>query len=232
MTVRARGADFSSAQTLEHVVKVAAGLDFAFVKATQGVNYVNPLLHSQTHVLGTAGARVGYYHFLDPGSDGASQWDYFEAAIAGLRRAPVALDFEAKGTTDAQARAFIKRGRQRGYRVGLYGSQATCRKRLGQSWRWVAYWASEPPPIRFDVWQFTNGGGHQDYDVFAGDKAELARWWERHSQPLHRKLLRWWLHDDTTHVAKGPYRLAAAAAAFAAYALRHPGSRTYTLDRK
>lgn len=231
--MRARGADFSSAQQVDEVARVSMGLDFAFVKATQGVSYVNPLLHSQAHVLATAGVLVGYYHFLDPGSDGASQWDFFEASIAGRPRSPVALDYEAKGTTDAQARAFILRGRQRGYRVGLYGSRTVCRRRLRQSWRWVAYWAAKPPPGRFDVWQFTDGGGRQDFDVFAGDKAMLARWWQEQVTPLrHKPRLRWWLHDDTGQVARGPYRLAAAGAAFVRYALGHPHSRTYTLERK
>lgn len=233
MSERARGADFSSAQTFDEVAAIAKTIDFAFVKATEGVNYVNPLFVHQVLELARAGVHVGYYHFLDPATDGAVQWDHFEQTIGGRLRRPVALDYEAKGTTDAQARAFIRRGRQRGYRVGLYGGSHIVTRRLGQAWRWVAYWSKTPPPVRFDVWQFTDGDGRQDYNVFRSDKQRLALWWSKQSQPQRRKVRpRWWLTDLDAKTALGPYWLVQLAPRLLAYARSHPKSRRYELERK
>lgn len=239
MSSRARGADFSSAQT---IAEVSAALDqhieFAFVKASEGIGYRNPLLAQQAETLRARRVLVGYYHYLDPRTDGSTQWDHFEASITGLRRGPVALDYEAAGTTDAQARAFIRRGRQRGYRVGLYGSPRlfTRRRRLQlgrPAWAWVASWSQTRPAVRFDVWQFTDGGGRQDYDQYKGGSVDLRVWWSRQTRPLKRKpTRRWWLHDEASPVVLGPFRLATVAPAFLAYALKHRHSSTYTLVRK
>lgn len=232
--MRARGADFSSSQSLAEVSQaIDRGLDFAFVKASQGVDYLNPLLDTQASTLRRRGVPVGYYHFLQAAVDGASQWDRFEAAIGHLPRGPVALDYEQSGTTDAQARAFIARGRQRGYRVGVYGGEQVTRRRLGQAWRWVAKWSQTPPVSRWDVWQFTDGGGRQDYDVFNGGKAALRAWWVKQSAP-RRRVVRpgWWLTDERTKTALGPLWGVAVGPAFFRYSRRHPRSRLYTLEHK
>lgn len=228
---RARGADFSSAQTLAEVVEVAKIIDFAFVKASQGVDYVNELLFHQILELRRRGVRVGFYHFLEPEVDGASQWDFFEQTIRQFPGTAVALDYEAAGTTDEQARAFIRRGRQRGFRVGLYGGWEVTKRRLGQDWRWTAYWSQKPPPARFDVWQFTDGGGRQDYDVFKHGLVELHLWWVKQSRRRAPRE-RWWLRDEARAVAIGPLRTATVGLRFVAYSLRHPRSRRYLLERK
>lgn len=237
---RARGADFSSAQSVARVDAVAPQLDFAFVKLTEGTGYVNPFFGAQLETLHRHRVLVGVYHFLAAGVDGARQWDWFQNRlyVNRLPRAVVACDYEAAGTTDAEARAFIARGRQRGYRVGLYGSAGVARKRLGQAWTWAAWWSSSPPPFRWDFWQFTNSRGEQDFNVFRGDKAELSHWWgaQLESQvgaQINPKVRpRWWLHDETQKVARGPFAtVPVLAARFAAYAVAHPRSRAYTIER-
>jgi hypothetical protein len=232
--VKARGADFSSAQTVEHVQGLAGGLDFAFVKATEGTDYVNPRFKDQVQAMRERHRLAGYYHFLAPGADPVRQWDHFESTISlsGLGRAPVALDYEAAGTSDAEARAFIRRGRQRGFRVGLYGGESICRRRLGQSWRWVAKWSKTPPAIAYDVWQWSDGFGRQDYNVFHADAHALDHWWAVQSRRRERRKVRWWLHDETTGSVHGPYRLAALVAVLAGYLAKHPRTRGVLLERK
>lgn len=231
--MKARGADFSSAQPLAEVEAVAGHLHFAFVKATQGTSYRNPLLVDQARALHAKGVLVGYYHFLQAGEDGARQWDYFRQCLAGLPSAPVALDYEMAGTTDAQARAFIRRGHADGYHVGLYGGENIIRRRLGHDWSWLAYWAAEPPPrSRWQVWQFTDGNGRQDYDVFNGSSAELRPWWVTmsRSRPARRVRRRWWFHD--AHATRGPFFLAGLATRFPMYARRHPNVSVYAVERR
>lgn len=232
---RARGGDFSSYQDEAATRKaIAHGLDFGIVKATQGLGYVNPLLHLQLKLLREHGAIAGVYHFLEPGENGARQWDFFEqTSSAGVVRL-VAVDHEANehGVTPADdvVRAFIRRGRQRGYRVGRYGSSGVMRRSLGEDWRWLAWWNPGPPPLKWDVWQFSSAGG-QDWNVFRGDVAALHRWAAANSQ-ITRPALRWWIHDDAAQRALGPFRLARAGGALVAYALRHPRSGAYTVTRQ
>jgi GH25 family lysozyme M1 (1,4-beta-N-acetylmuramidase) len=240
--LRARGVDLSSNQSVTQSAAVLNGIaayghvDFAIVKASQGVHYVNPLLEAQLGLV-TKPMVKGLYHFLD-GTDGARQWDHFEqAAGAHAAHCLIAVDYESSGLPvntpgDAICRTFIRRGRQRGYHVGLYGSANVASRNLGQAWTWAAWWSGSPPPFRWDVWQFAD---HPvcDWNVFRGDQLELTRFAAKYG---HRTVavapLRWWLHDETAKTAVGPFPAAAVVAArFVAYALRHPRSNLFTIRR-
>jgi GH25 family lysozyme M1 (1,4-beta-N-acetylmuramidase) len=233
---RARGADFSSYQAERGVrTAIAHGLDFGIVKLTQGVGYVNPYARRQVKLLHEDGAVVGLYHFLEPNLDGARQWDHFEQSMrANLLYAGVlvAVDHESlNGVTPADqvARAFIRRGQQRGFRVGRYGSTGTTmRYSLGENWRWVARWGNTPPAGAWDVWQFDGSG--QDLNVFRGDRAHLHAWAATMATPAAPRP-RWWIHDLTAPHALGPYRLARVAPALLTYAARHPRSTRYSVER-
>ena len=236
----ARGADFSSNQDDVHLQgAINQGLAFAMVKTTEGVDYVSPSARMQIARLEVNGVRVGLYHFLTSSHDGADQWDHFERT-SWARGMVVACDQETDETgtlvPDSIARAFIRRGRQRGYRVGRYGDGRVMGRHLGEDWRWVAWWGSVPPPIRWDVWQFADGrDGAPDWNVFNGDRARLDTWWQRTAtrrRPLTRMPQRWWLHDDFAKAARGPYRLPQLGPAVVAYAVRHPRSGRLRLERK
>ncbi|MFE0223130.1 GH25 family lysozyme, partial [Streptomyces albidoflavus] len=54
------------------------GVDFVFIKATEGRSYVSPQLADQTKRARDAGCTVGFYHFLWPGNIEA-QAEYFLA---------------------------------------------------------------------------------------------------------------------------------------------------------
>lgn len=59
---------------------VAGGAKFAFVQATEGVDYINPRFQQQYGGAGTAGLMRGAYHFAQPHeSDGTAQAEYFLA---------------------------------------------------------------------------------------------------------------------------------------------------------
>lgn len=241
---RARGADFSSWQDTAAVERALAhGLDFAFVKATEGTSYVSPTMPDQLRLLVGRVPVVGLYHFLDAGADGAAQFDHFERSVFESigHSEPgrlIAVDYEAAGVTDAIARAFIRRGKQRGFRVGLYGSSMIARRRLGQAWTWAAWWSSSPPPFRWQVWQFAAGvAGEPDWNVFNGDRAALIRWAGKVTKavPKKRPPLRWWLHDSArADVAVGPWRTGTVPARLGSYLAAHHsgGNRSLRLERK
>lgn len=75
-----------------------AGYRFAFVKATQGASFVDPMLERHVAGASAAGLRVGAYHFLDSQEDGQVQARHFLAALASLRgklTLPCVVDVEA-----------------------------------------------------------------------------------------------------------------------------------------
>lgn len=239
---RARGADFSSWQDDAHIAAALEhGLEFAFVKLTQGAPVGSPIKHHYSYP--NAGARLaafrvkglvcGVYHFLDAATRGDDQWHYFEAELHKLAHHDellVALDYEAKGTTDRQAREFIHAGRKAGYRVGLYSSAGThAYARLGQAWRWVAKWSKTPPPRGWAFWQFAPGRhGAPDWDLFSGDRAKLHAFAAKNAG---RGRYRVTFPGHPVEIL-GPYRTARAAALHAlAYAIRHPRRRSYTVVR-
>ena len=245
---RARGADFSSYQTLpvtEAAIAQDGGLQFGIVKLTEGLRYVNPLYRQQVQALRNHGALVGAYHFLSP-SDGARQWDHFESVLGFTGVRLVAADYEAKGVTDQVARAFIRRGHQRGYKVGLYASRSVVTRKLGQDWTWAAWWNPAPPPFAWDIWQFAAGqDGAPDWNVYRGTLEQLHTFAARvaaapqvgpgnggggvYLQPRPRA---WWIHDEQAGTALGPFPLPVALTRLTAYALGHPRSGRYSLERK
>lgn len=76
-----------------------SGIDFAYLKATQGTWMVDDWLHTNVKGCKDAGVHYALYHFLDPFSDpGKEQYDFFMEKTQGLHSAlPNALDVEWKG---------------------------------------------------------------------------------------------------------------------------------------
>lgn len=235
------GADFSSYQSTAAVQRaIAHGIRFAFVKLTEGTGYVSPAAAGQLHALARAGVRLGVYHYLDAGP-GAPQWEHFQKTLEAARlKVPVlvALDFEQQGSTDAEAKAFLAAGKRAGYSVGLYSSLSRDHSPLGQAWAWIASWSSVAPPPPWAFWQFAAGtGGDPDWDVFHGDAAQLAAFWDRHAGALHHRLkpsyrVRFAGTRKLLPVELGPYRrLRSATLRALAYALRHPSRPSFTVRR-
>lgn len=222
---RARGADFSSWQDERHfAAALGHGLDFGFVKLTQGTRYVYKAAGDRLHRLADAGCVIGVYHYLEHGN-AVAQWHHFADQLdtlpADLRHGLlVAVDYEERGTTDADARTFVREGKRRGWRVGCYSSAGThAYSRLGQVWRWVAKWSKTPPARSWRFWQFAAGvDGAPDWDVYNGPPAELHKWAAANVGP------------GRFHVFAGDVWVRScrawrwAALAGAAYAIRHPAT--------
>lgn len=120
MTVN--GIDVSSYQAETFAT---TGLDFVFVKATEGTSYINPKMARQAATARTAGLVLGFYHFLQPGNAEA-QAAYFVDKCASLEHDMLVCDWETTGTggvpSNADKDAFlaeVKRLRP-GHKVGLY----------------------------------------------------------------------------------------------------------------
>ena len=92
----ARGIDVSHFQgVIDWTTVAAAGIDFAFIKATEGLDDVDPRFRQNWQESGAAGLLRGAYHFLHPNLDAAKQAAHFLSVVSLDEDAlPPALDVE------------------------------------------------------------------------------------------------------------------------------------------
>ncbi|MEV0780343.1 GH25 family lysozyme [Streptomyces sp. NPDC050428] len=179
MTVK--GVDVASYQSSSFSTK---GLDFAFVKATEGTSYINPRMREQASHAREAGLVVGFYHFLRPGGMKA-QAKYFVEKAAEHAGDPLFADWEDAGVSCASKDAFlaeVRRLRGADHRVGLYCNRDFWLNRDTTSEAgdalWIADYVSAGKPRIKAAWKF-----HQYTDTpldtnvarFA-DAAALRQW--------------------------------------------------------
>jgi lysozyme len=176
-------------------------------KATQGIDYKDPLYDRNRQRAKQAGLLWGAYHF-GTAEDGAAQADHFLGVVAPGPEDLVVLDFERSTSSSMsleQARSFVTRihdkiGRWPGFYSGDYVSEllgAAHDPILSRCWFWLACYRSTPkvPPNwpSWTLWQYTDGTngpdpapvsgiGRCDRDKFNGDSATLQSFWK----DLHR----------------------------------------------
>jgi GH25 family lysozyme M1 (1,4-beta-N-acetylmuramidase) len=78
----AMGVDLSNFQTIR--VGEWAGLDFGFVKATEGLGFIDSTLRARWATMRGALPCQGAYHFLHPGESGRAQAEFMWAVLAPL----------------------------------------------------------------------------------------------------------------------------------------------------
>ncbi|MGW6743397.1 glycoside hydrolase family 25 protein [Streptomyces sp. NPDC055025] len=179
MTIR--GIDISSHQNSTFGTN---GLSFVFVKATEGVSYINPKMTAQAAHGRAAGLVVGFYHFLRPGSMKA-QARYFVEECASIEGDPLFADWEDDGVSCAEKDAFlaeVKRLRGATHRVGLYCGQYYWLNRDTTSNAgdalWIADYVTPGAPrikARWRFHQYTDSPVDTNVGAFA-DRAALRKW--------------------------------------------------------
>lgn len=182
------GIDVSSQQA-EEVPGVTPGIDFAFIKATEGHTYVSPVQSAQASAARKHGRTVGFYHFLWPGNLRA-QAEFFVEKCASVPGDLLAVDWET--TTDGTWASnqekdeflhLVKELRPQ-HRVLLYCNldfwldrdhTSQCGDGL-----WIAdYGSSAGRPRIKHGWafhQYSDGAGKIDRDVYNGSPAGLRSW--------------------------------------------------------
>lgn len=182
MTVQ--GIDVSSFQSTAYDT---TGLDFVFVKATEGTSYVNPKQAAQAAHARAAGCVVGFYHFLHPGNV-AGQAEYFVERCASQPGDILACDWEPTSgglASNADKDAFIKAVKKLRptHRSILYCDLDRWRHVDTTSYAGDGLWIADPnhpaghpaieAPWRFH--QYGIRGTDRDVANFA-DRAALAAW--------------------------------------------------------
>lgn len=183
-----QGQDWSSYQS---VTPPTPGLAFAFVKATEGLGYVNPKAAAQIDHGRSAGLTVGWYHYPHIANSASAEADYFLSHAAVQPGDLIALDWEWYGqtVTDDQARAYkaawLSRVRLKlsGHRVGLYVDRSNWTTVDQDSdcgdFLWIADVTTVGQPRITHPWTFhqysSQGGIDRDVANFP-DAAALKAW--------------------------------------------------------
>lgn len=170
------------------------GVAFAFIKATEGGDYVDPAFAANWAGAAQAGVMRGAYHFYRPQTDAAAQAEHFLRTVQ-LRAGdlPPVLDVEV---TDGRSASAIAAGvrtwletveRATGRRPIVY-TRAGFWNQVGGGFGayplWVAHYGVASPAIpadwaRWTFWQHSDTGrvagigGDVDLDWFTGGWEEL-----------------------------------------------------------
>lgn len=180
------GIDVSADQS-EELPGSMPGVEFAFIKATEGHTYTSPTQSAQASAARHAGRAVGFYHFLWPGNI-QTQAEYFVTQCASVPGDVLAVDWETTedGTAascdekDEMLRA-VKRLRPN-HRVILYCNTDFWFHHDTDSYAgdglWIADYTNAGRPRIKAGWkfhQYADGPGC-DRDVFNGSAAQLHQW--------------------------------------------------------
>lgn len=179
------------------------GIQFAWIKATEGTTYRDPRFDNNYPAAYHAGVIRGAYHFARPGnSSGAAQANFFASNGGAWSRdnltLPGALDLEAgcHGLSQSQMRSWIldfyNTYKARTSRdVVIYTTRSWWSSCTGnwtgmgsRSPLWVAHWGVSSPSIpagfpTWTAWQYTSTGrvsgisGNVDRNHFNGSRSRL-----------------------------------------------------------
>lgn len=199
------GIDLSRFQTSVDWPRARAnGVNFAFIKATEGGDMVDPMFGSHWRGAGAAGVKRGAYHFFYHCRPAAEQARWFIRNVPKVRGGlPPVLDMEwtpfsptctirrDAATIRAEARIFLDIvGRHYGQQPIIYSTVDFYKET--ELWRldgvefWLRAVADHPGQVYdgagWRFWQYTSTGlipgiaGKVDINVFGGSEAAWAAW--------------------------------------------------------
>lgn len=190
------GIDVSRWQgTIDWSAVAADGVEFAFIKATEGGDYTDPRFAANWAGAQQAGVARGAYHFYRPQTDAMAQAAHFLRTVQlAPGDLPPVLDVEV---TDGRSAAQIAAGvrtwlqeveRATGRRPILYTRASFWTGQMGGGFGgyplWVAHYGVSSPSIPAEwsgwtFWQHSDAGsvdgigGGVDLDWFNGDREEF-----------------------------------------------------------
>jgi lysozyme len=197
--LRAKGIDVSHYQgQIDWQAVAGAGIEFVFIKATDGCRFEDPMFETNWQGAGEAAIRRGAYHFFRPQQDATQQAKNFLSAITGQTgELPPVLDFEllaGMSVDEAQHRAETWMQvveRETRAKPILYTGPSFWRDSLNNSELfaqhplWIAHYTGAERPIlpiawaEWTFWQHSEKGfvpgikGPVDLNWFCGTATEL-----------------------------------------------------------
>lgn len=179
MTIK--GIDVSNYQSETYST---SGFDFVFVKATEGVSYVNPKYLAQLKNGRDHGLVVGHYLYVNGNHTMRDQVDYFLSKAQIREGELLALDWEEAAVSSAEKDEALKylKSKKPGNKVLLYCSSSYWKSRdvssFCQDGLWIAeYNGKDAPSITHPwvFWQYTSSPIDTSRSHFAS-RDELKKW--------------------------------------------------------
>lgn len=182
-----KGIDVASYQDATYAT---TGLDFVFVKATEGRTYVNPKMNRQAATARTAGLALGFYHFLHTGSI-KEQARFFVDRAASLEGDMLVCDWETNPMnqgrpSNAEKDQFIREVKKLrpGHKVGLYCNLDYWKNRDTTSYCGDFLWIADPAPpagnprvkAKWTFHQYSISGGVDRNVASFKSRATLRSW--------------------------------------------------------
>lgn len=190
-----RGIDVSHHQgQIDWEIVKEENLDFVFVKATEGLDFVDPRFEQNWKALSAMGMKRGAYHFFRPNLDPKLQAAHFLNILGGqVGELPVTLDVEVTGGKKsseivAAARVWMEIvEKELGKKPILYTGPNFYNKHLKHGFSeyplWLGFYSEKEPILedgrQWTFWQYTSKGrmrgitGPIDINVFQGTHADL-----------------------------------------------------------
>jgi lysozyme len=186
----------------------AHGVSFAFIKATEGGDLVDPMFRDHWRGAGRAGVPRGAYHFFYHCRPAAEQAEFFIRNVPQDGTLPPVLDMEwtpfsptctirrAPEVIRAEAKVFLDIVEAHyGRRPIIYSTvdfyQENQMWRVGSYPFWLRSVAAHPDEVyggrHWSFWQYTSTGlipgveGEVDINVFDGSSGDWARWLAAHA---------------------------------------------------
>ena len=197
-----RGVDVSAWQGEINWAELAAqGIDFAFIKASEGSSHVDGRFEDNWEGAGKTGIRIGAYHFFSYDSPGSTQADNFVSTVPAEDMLPPVVDVEFYGDkekhppqaedVERELRDMLARLEAHyGMRPILYATEKSYRMFLAGRFEGYDIWIRNvigSPELSdgraWTFWQYTNRArmagfsGKEKYidvNVFAGTTEEFA----------------------------------------------------------
>jgi GH25 family lysozyme M1 (1,4-beta-N-acetylmuramidase) len=168
-----------------------AHVSFGYTRISDGLGTQDPTFGSNWANMKATGVLRGAYQFFEPGEDEVAQADLVIAKVGrlGVGDLPVMLDIEVTGgqapaTIRAKAAHWLQLVEAgTGKRPFIYSYGSFLESNLGAGFGayplWIAAYGPACPSVptgwsHWLFWQYSDGGGHLDHDVFAGSAADLA----------------------------------------------------------
>jgi len=176
--VTAKGLDVSHWQgTMDWNTAAAAGVTFAFIKATEGTGYTDPQFSANWTNAGAAGIQRGVYHYFKNAQDPIAQANHFldVASSGGELGYAVDCEDESAPLTPENLKMFLDRMETlTGKKCIIYTRASWWNKYIGsQTWTanytlWVAHWNVSEPTLptgwtTYGYWQYSASGDGATY---------------------------------------------------------------------
>jgi GH25 family lysozyme M1 (1,4-beta-N-acetylmuramidase) len=167
-----------------------AGVQFGAARISDGTGFLDPDFDGNWARMKSAGVLRSAYQFFEPGENEVSQADLVISKVGrlGAGDLPVMLDIEVTGgqspaTIRAKAQHWldlVEAGTGKKPFVYSYGSflETNLGSGFGSYPLWIAAYGEACPSVpvgwsNWVIWQYSDGGGRLDHDVFNGSEAQL-----------------------------------------------------------